>query len=100
MGRLPPWTMKSIGSVLSSSTNHWLLVGSILALLWGWLAASFLWPTLYMVILLLASSHCHFHYPAPTYSRLNTNLHWSSPALVGVESSPQTPRFPQLLFGI
>ena len=46
--------MRSISNLLSPSTSisRWLLAGSILALLWGWLAASLLWPALYMVSLI------------------------------------------------
>ena len=51
---LLPWKMEPLSSFLSSTllpktANRWLLLGSVFALFWGWFAASFLWPVLYMV---------------------------------------------------
>ena len=51
---LLPWKMEPLSVFLSSAllpktANRWLLLGSVFALLWGWFAASFLWPVLYMV---------------------------------------------------
>ena len=52
---LPPWRTKALSSLLSPSINCWLFVGAFLALLWGWMSASLLWPALYMVLLILSS---------------------------------------------
>ena len=51
---LLPWKMEPLSVFLSSTllpktANRWLLLGSVFAFLWGWFAASFLWPALYMV---------------------------------------------------
>ena len=47
---LLPWKMEPLSSALLPKTaNRWLLLGSVFALFWGWFAASFLWPVLYMV---------------------------------------------------
>ena len=47
--KMEPWSSFLSSTLLPATANRWLLLGSVFALLWGWFAASFLWPVLYMV---------------------------------------------------